>query len=212
MSRKIRIVLIDDHEVVRAGFKMLIATNDLFEVVGEASRGEFAMQLYEQLKPDIIIMDLSMPGIGGLESIHRITNRYDQALILVFSIYNKEIYVTRALAAGAKGYITKNSAPELIFEAILRLVSGAIYVEAGLIDSNNEDQPLVDYQLIVSELSEREFDVFRLLVQGFSIEKISKDLCLATKTVSNYITHLKKKLHAGSLIELVKIAEILGVV
>lgn len=191
---------------------MLIATNDLFEVVGEASRGEFAMQLYEQLKPDIIIMDLSMPGIGGLESMHRITNRYDQALILVFSIYNKEIYVTRALAAGAKGYITKNSAPELIFEAILRLVSGAIYVEAGLIDSNNENQPLVDYQLIVSELSEREFDVFRLLVQGFSIEKISKDLCLTTKTVSNYITHLKKKLHAGSLIELVKIAEILGVV
>ena len=92
------------------------------------------------------------------------------------------------------------------------MVSGDIYVEAGLIDSNNEDQPLVDYQLIVSELSEREFDVFRLLVQGFSIEKISKDLCLATKTVSNYITHLKKKLHASSLIELVKIAEILGVV
>lgn len=212
MEQKIKIVLVDDHAIVRAGFNMLISANALFEVVGEASRGEMVMQLYEDLKPDIVIMDLSMPGMGGLAASQRLTQRYAEALIIVFSVYENQVYIARALSSGAKGYITKNSAPELLFDAINTVISGGIYIEDGLVNNGEEDNRFINYKSIVSELSDREFDVFRLLVQGVKIENIANDLSLASKTVANYITQIKKKLQVNTSIELVKIAEVLGVV
>ncbi|MEY4720242.1 MAG: hypothetical protein RL563_2860, partial [Pseudomonadota bacterium] len=100
MNDKINILLVDDHVVVRAGFRMLLATSDSLAVMAEASRGEQAIQLFDSLKPDIVVMDLSMPGIGGLETIRRLLQRDHEALILVFSVHHEQAYVSRALAAG----------------------------------------------------------------------------------------------------------------
>ena len=211
MSLKIKIILVDDHAVVRAGFRMLLATSEDIEVIGEASRGEEAIQQFLDLKPDMVVMDLSMPGIGGLETIYRIIQRDSKALILVFSVHQEQVYVNRALNAGAKGYITKNSAPEILPEAIAAIMQGERYVEQGLIKFNSALKSKSDYQTIIGEFSQREFDVFRMLVQGMTVHKIADELCLGYKTVANYATQIRKKLQVDTLVELVHIAENLGI-
>ncbi len=207
---KISVILVDDHAVVRAGFRMLLSTGDKIEVVGEASRGEQAIQLYQELQPDVVVMDLSMPGIGGLETIRRIIQRDGEALILVFSVHHEQVYISRALAAGAKGYITKNSAPEILTEAIAALVRGDNYVEQGLLKTRQERQTVNDHQAILAEFSPREFDVFTLLARGLTVHKVADQLCLGQKTVANYATQIKKKLQVDTTTELAHIAVNLG--
>jgi len=212
MNKK-KVLLVDDHAVVRAGFKLLLtAAVPNIEVIAEAHRGEEAIQLYLTHQPDIIVMDLSMPGIGGLETIKRIIQRDAAANILVFSVHDEQVYVHRALNAGAKGYITKNSAPEILPEAIDCILHGQSYIEKGLVKGNVE-QPLVkDYQQIINDFSVREFDIFKLLAAGLTSHKIAEELCLGYKTVANYVTQIKKKLHVSSIAELAHIAVMQGVV
>ncbi|OQW79951.1 MAG: DNA-binding response regulator [Proteobacteria bacterium ST_bin11] len=210
MNNKIKIVLVDDHLVVRAGFKMLLAAGDSIEVIGEAERGEQAIQLYLELQPDMLVMDLSMPGIGGLETIRRIIQRDSQARILVFSVHHEQVYVSRALAAGAQGYITKNSAPGILAEAIAAIMSGEQYVERGLVKGGNEERQHTGYQTIIAGFSAREFDVFSLLAQGLTVHKVADQLCLGHKTVANYATQIKKKLQVDTTTELAHIAVNLG--
>jgi two-component system invasion response regulator UvrY len=212
MSDKIKIILVDDHAVVRAGFSMLLAADEHIEVVAEAERGEQAIQLYQELQPDMIVMDLSMPGIGGLETIRRIIQRDPQARILVFSVHHEQVYVQRALAAGAKGYLSKNGAPELLSEAISVIMDGDSYIERGLLKVNPEQLVGDDYQTIINGLSPREFDVFNLLAQGLTVNKVADQLCLGQKTVANYATQIKKKLQVETAAELAHIAVRLGVV
>ena len=152
MNDKIKIILVDDHAVVRAGFSMLLAADEHIEVVAEAERGEQAIQLYQELQPDMMVMDLSMPGIGGLETIRRIMQRDPQARILVFSVHHEQVYVQRALAAGAKGYLSKNGAPELLSEAISVIMEGDSYIERGLLKVNPEQVLSDDYQTIIDGL------------------------------------------------------------
>ncbi len=206
MSRKINIILVDDHAVVRAGFRMLLATCDNIEVIGEAERGEQAIQLYLELLPDILVMDLSMPGIGGLEAIRRIVQRDPQARILVFSVHHEQVYVQRALSAGAQGYITKNSAPAILALAVEKIMQGRCYVEQGLIGRAGG----LAYQGIIDAFTQREFDVFALLAQGLTVQKIAEQLCLGQKTVANYATQIKKKLQVETTAELAHIAVNLG--
>ena len=201
-EQKIKILLVDDHAVVRAGFKLLLSSVAGMEVCGEADRGEKAVRLYQTLQPDIVVMDLSMPGIGGLETIRRIVQRHEQANILVFSVHHEQVYVNRALMSGAKGYITKNSAPEILPEAIAGILQGQRYVEAGLL----KEAAQRDYQAIIETFSAREFDVFRLLAQGLTVHNIADELCLSYKTVANYATQIKKKLNAVTVAELMRIA------
>ena len=210
MTEKIKIILVDDHAVVRAGFRMLLATSESIEVISEASRGEEAIGQYVNLKPDVVVMDLSMPGLGGLETIHRIVQRDGNAKILVFSVYHQRVYVDRALNAGAKGYITKNSAPEILAEAIVTIMQGQSYIEQGLIKISNSIKSHSDYQAIIHQFSPREFDVFRMLAQGMSVHKIAGELCLGYKTIANYATQIRKKLQVDTLIELAHIAEDFG--
>jgi len=210
MTEKIKIILVDDHAVVRAGFRMLLTTSESIEVISEASRGEEAIGQYVNLKPDVVVMDLSMPGLGGLETIHRIVQRDGNAKILVFSVYHQRVYVNRALNAGAKGYITKNSAPEILIEAIVTIMQGHNYIEQGLIKINNSIKSQSDYQAIIHEFSPREFDVFRMLAQGMSVQKIADELCLGYKTIANYATQIRKKLQVDTLIDLAHIAEDFG--
>lgn len=208
---KIKIILVDDHLVVRAGFKMLLSAGDRIEVIAEASRGEQAIQLYLEQQPDIVVMDLSMPGIGGLETIRRILQRDEKARVLVFSVHHEQVYVSRALEAGARGYITKNSAPEILVEAIDAIMQGEMYVEQALKKHAEEAQTPLACQEIIDDFSAREFDIFVLLASGLTVQKIADQLCLGQKTVANYATQIKKKLRVDTVTELAHIAVDLGV-
>lgn len=204
---KIKVILVDDHAVVRAGFRMLLSAEADIDVIAEADRGEAACQLYLEQQPDVLVLDLSMPGIGGLESIRRICNRDSSAKILVFSVHDEMVYVDRAMSAGARGYITKNSAPDILVSAIQQIAAGEIYIEQGLM----KNRPLLqDYQTIVDSLSAREFDVFLLLAKGLTAHKIADELCLGYKTVANYGTQIRSKLKVSSVAELAHIALVLG--
>ena len=210
MKSKIKILLVDDHAVVRAGFKLLLATSSDKEVIAEAESGEQAIQLYQACQPDIIVLDLSMPGIGGLETIKRLVQRDEKVKILVFSVYDEQVYVTRALNAGAKGYITKNSAPEILPGAIESIHNGRRYVEHGLLKKSRGEVSEHDFQSTIQTFSAREFDIFRLLAKGLTSHKIADELCLSYKTVANYVTQIKKKLQVSSIAELTHIAILLG--
>jgi two-component system invasion response regulator UvrY len=216
MKKRITVMLVDDHAVVRAGFRMLLSTEENIDVVAEAERGEQACQLYLERQPDIVVLDLSMPGIGGLESIRRICNRDPNARVLVFSVHHESVYVDRALQAGAKGYITKNSAPVILMEAIQQIDAGEIYIEQALRKGKDEvisDQRVskTDYQAIVATLSAREFDIFLLLAKGLTAHKIADELCLGYKTIANYGTQIKSKFKVSTVAELAHIAIVLGV-
>jgi len=211
MKDRIKVILVDDHAVVRAGFRLLLATADDIEVIAEAERGEQACQLYLEQQPDVMVLDLSMPGIGGLESIRRICNRDSDARILVFSVHDEMVYVDRAMNAGAKGYITKNSAPGILVEAIQKIAEGGIYIEQGLMKNMPAQNSEVEYQTIIDTLSAREFDVFLLLAKGLTAHKIADELCLGYKTVANYGTQIRSKLKVSSVAELAHIAMVLGV-
>jgi two-component system invasion response regulator UvrY len=211
MKEKIKVILVDDHAVVRAGFRLLLSSVDHIDVVAEAERGEQACQLYLEKQPDVIVLDLSMPGIGGLESIRRILLRDSAARILVFSVHDETVYVNRALGAGAKGYITKNSAPEILVEALEKIAAGEAYIEQGLRKNLPAQANQADYRALIDTLSAREFDVFRLLAKGLTLHRISDELCLGYKTVANYGTQIKSKLKVSTTAELAHIAMVLGV-
>ncbi len=209
----ISILLIDDHAIVRAGFRLLLEAASGIDIVAEAGRGEMAGQLFIETQPDVIVMDLSMPGIGGLEAIRRLCSRHPEAKVLVFSVHDENVYVSRALAAGAKGYITKSSAPDLLVHAIRRIAAGHRYVEPGLEKSPQLGQQpsAIDYKGLINALSPREFDIFCLLAKGLTAHKIADELCLGYKTVANYGTQIKAKFAVNSVAELAQIAAVLGI-
>jgi DNA-binding NarL/FixJ family response regulator len=210
MTKPIKVILVDDHAVVRAGFKMLLATEPTIKVIAEAQRGEEACQTYFELKPDVLVLDLSMPGIGGLECIRRIVSRDKDAKILVLSVHDESVYIERALNAGAKAYISKHAHPETLVEAIWKIARGEIYIEQSL--QYSQVSGINDYKAMVDSLSAREFDVFLLLAKGYTSHKIASELCLGYKTIANYSTQIKNKLGATTVAELVHIALVSGLI
>lgn len=211
MKQVIKVILVDDHAIVRAGFRMLLATEESILVVAETERGEEVWQLYAELHPDVVVMDLSMPGIGGLETIRRICLRDGKAKILAFSVHDEPVYVNRAMNAGAKGYISKNSAPSILIEAIHKIAAGEMYIEQALLQNSGTQSTEIDYMAIIEAFSAREFDVFLLLAKGYTAHKISEDLCLSYKTVANYGTQIRSKLKVSSTAELAHIAIVSGI-
>lgn len=211
MKAAIKVLLVDDHAVVRAGFRMLLSAVEGIEVIAEASRGEAVCQLYLDTQPDVTVLDLSMPGIGGLETLRRMVSRDSNAKVLVFSVHDEAVYVNRAMAAGAQGYISKSTAPDILVEAIQAIAKGEIYIEQGLLKKSLSSQSQANqYRAIVDTLSPREFDVFLLLAKGLTAHKIAEELCLGYKTVANYGTQIKSKLQVESVAELAHIAMALG--
>jgi two-component system, NarL family, invasion response regulator UvrY len=211
MTAPIRVILMDDHAVVRAGFRMLLSTETNIEVIAEADCGEQACQLYFEKRPDVMVMDLSMPGIGGLESIRRILNREPSAKLLVFSVHNEMVYVTRALQAGASGYVTKQGHPDTLAKAIQQIAGGTIYIDPSLLKQSPHPEDTTNYRTVIEALSGREFDVFLLLAKGLTIHKIAAELCIGHKTVANYGTQIRHKLQVSTVAELAHIAIALGV-
>ena len=200
-------MLVDDHAVVRAGYRLLLSQSGLIEIVREAERGEEACQQYAECKPDVVVMDLSMPGMGGLAAIRRILARDPDARILAFSIHDEAVYAERALEAGAYGYITKSCAPEILVQAVLAVARNEHYIEREI--AQRLDKKKVsgqDAAANLQTLSAREFDVFCLLAQGRTPREIAGELRLSYKTTSNYSTLIKSKLGVNTTAEMARLA------
>jgi DNA-binding NarL/FixJ family response regulator len=208
-TAKITVILVDDHAIVRAGFRLLLATESDIDVIAETSRGEEILQIYSELKPDIVVMDLSMAGIGGLETTRRLVMREDDAKIIVFSVHHEKVYIQRALDAGARGYICKHAHPDMLIDAIKQVAKGRIYIDPSLVDDAQHQEDMTTYQTIIATLSPREFDVFVLLAKGMTAHQISDELCLSYKTVANYGTTIRSKLNVTSMAQLANIATLL---
>ena len=211
MAKKTTIVLVDDHAVVRAGVRRLLEQEPLFEVTGEAESGEKAYQIFGELKPDVMVMDLSMPGMGGLESIRRILMRYEKAKILVLSMHEDLSFANQALKLGAKGYLTKNTLADDLVKSIETVTQGDVFL-SDEIAKKMAMQSISGNQDPVHELSAREFEIFRLLAEGFDIDAIASTLNISSKTVSNYQTMIKQKLNINTPIELIRYAIKVGVI
>lgn len=213
MNPKIAVMLVDDHAVVRAGYRMLLSQTGNIEVVGEAARGEEACQLYQDRRPDVTVMDLNLPGIGGLAALRRIIGRDPAARVLMFSIHDELVYVARSLEAGARGYITKSCPPEMLVEAVARIAGGETFMEPGLAQKLAFHNISRDDALVaLNSLSAREFDVFCLLAKGLNTREAAEELQLSFKTVSNYASLIKDKLDVSSTVELVRLAYQFGVI
>ncbi len=213
MSRKISVLLVDDHAVVRTGYKTYLSLSERIGEIYEADRGELACQIYDRYQPDVVVMDLSMPGLGGLESIRRLINRHQKCKILVFSIHNELVYVTRAIKAGAKGYITKNNAPETLVTAVCTIAEGWTYVDPDLAQQLAVNMAVdQDETTKVKSLSPREFDIFCLLANGLTSKQAAEQLCLSYKTVCNHSTSIKEKLGIKTMSELTLLATRQGII
>jgi two-component system invasion response regulator UvrY len=202
---QIKILLVDDHAVVRMGFKMLIEAEADIKVIGEAESGEVAVKLFQELKPDIIVMDITMPGIGGLEAIDRIMAKDKNTKILVLSAHEDSVHPKRVLNAGAMGYLTKRSAAEELIKAIKSIHQGKRYLEPNIAQQmaitqlSGETNP-------VEILSDREFEVFMALAKGKSTNDIADTLCLSPRTVGTHLYNIKQKLNANNSAEIALIA------
>lgn len=202
---KISILLVDDHELVRAGFRRLLEDGDKFTVVAEASSGEQAVQDYVKHKPDVVVMDISMPGIGGIGAIERIIARDPDAYILVLSVHEDGVFTTRALQAGAKGFIPKRSAPEEMIKAVEQVAQGKMCIDPE-IAQQIAMQKLTGSDNVLVVLSQREFEVFRLLAEGKTVNNIADVLNLSPKTVGTHHTNIKQKLDVANSAGLARLA------
>lgn len=211
MTAVIRVILADDHAVVRSGLRRLLEQSNAVEVIAEADSGEQAYQLYGEHLPDVLVMDMSMPGMGGLEALRRVLSRHPSARVVIFSMHENASFATQALSAGARGYVAKSGAAEDLMKALREVSSGKSYLSPSVA------QKIVLQNMSGSEdptkrLSAREFEVFRLIAEGHNVDEIAEILKISQKTVANYQTLLKQKLGVNSPVELVRLAIRYGVI
>jgi DNA-binding NarL/FixJ family response regulator len=201
----IKVMLVDDHEVVRSGVRRFLEVGDEFQVISECDSGEDAYEAYAKVAPDIVIMDLSMPGMGGLEAIRRLMLRYDNPKVIVLSMHENQAIVESAFKAGAKGYITKSLVSHELPDAIKKVLAGETHLSADVskayaaIGLKNQNNPL-------GALSIKELEVFRLIAEGNELEDVAEILSMSPKTVANYQSEIKKKLGVSTPIEFVRLA------
>ncbi len=209
MFNKTRLLLVDDHAVVREGYRRLLECRPDLTIIGEAATAREAFEQYRLLSPDVLILDLGRPDMGGVELIRRLVQRDADVRILVFTMHREPIFATQALRAGALGYITKSSPPDVLVAAVYQVaarrqvISPDIAPELALALLNQSNEPL-------AELSPREFEILRLLLDGCSSEEIGNRLSITAKTVQNCHYQIKAKLGVRSDIELTRVALKLG--
>ncbi|MGB2833235.1 MAG: response regulator transcription factor [Methylotenera sp.] len=202
---QINVMLVDDHAVVRMGFKMLLESDADIKVITEAESGEQAIQRYMEFKPHVVVMDITMPGMGGLEAIERILAKDSAAKILVLSAHEDSVHPKRVLNAGAMGYLTKRSAAEEMIKAIRIVATGKKYLEAS-VAQQMAIQQLSGDQNPVDVLSPREFEVFMALAKGKTTNEIAETLFLSPRTVGTHLYNIKQKLNANNSAEIALIA------
>ncbi len=202
----IRVLLVDDHAVVRMGFRLLLQSQPSMSVIAEADSGEAACQRYLELKPDVIVMDLAMPGMGGLEAVRRILAHDTQARILTLSAQDDPMHARRALREGALGFLSKRSAPEALLEAVSAVAAGQRFIDRSLAQKLALDEIQGSAKSVIERLSEREFDVFIRLARGATVQRIAEDLRLSPSTVGTHLYNVKQKLQVNNQSELTLIA------
>jgi DNA-binding NarL/FixJ family response regulator len=208
MAGIVSVLLVDDHAVVREGYRRLLERSPSIEVVGEAADAQSAYLAFVEHRPQVTVMDISLPGASGIEALRRIRARDAEARVLMFSMYEDPIFASRALQAGARGYITKAAAPEALVEAVLAVARGEPYL-TGRIAHDLALRP--DQSATASNLSPREFEVLRMLVAGRSLAEIAESLGLTIKTVANHQSLLRQKLGVSSALQLLQAAARLGI-
>jgi len=205
----IRILLADDHRLFRFGLKQLLDQRAGLTVVGEARNGFEAAELAATLKPDVILMDVSMPELNGLEATRRILEANPSAKVVILSMHSDRRYVTEALKSGARGYLLKDSTPEELLKSVSRVMAGQYYLSAGVNQQLIADfigLPDPEAQTPFNQLSAREREVLQLLAEGASTRQIADRLNLSGKTVESHRLHLMEKLDLHSVAELTKYA------
>ena len=212
MTELITVVLVDDHPVVRDGYRRLLEQSANIKVVAEASNGETGIEHYRTYSPDILILDINMPGIGGLETIRRIKAYDEKSKILVFSMHSNEIMIQRALEAGALGYLTKQGGMGQMVEAVQQVANGRMFIDADHVTSLAQHKLSDNAADPISVLSAREFQVFKLLAEGNSVSDIGKMLSISAKTVGVHHTNIMKKLGLHNASQLVRLAILCNVI
>jgi len=202
----IRVLLVDDHAVVRMGFRLLLQSQGEMSVIAEAESGEVACQRYLELSPDVVVMDLAMPGMGGLEALRRIRAHHPQARVLTLSAQDDPMHARRALREGALGFLSKRSAPEALIDAVTAVAAGQRYLDPSLAQKLALDEIDGTAKSVVDRLSEREFEVFIRLARGASVQRIAEDLKLSPSTVGTHLYNIKQKLRMTNQSELTLIA------
>ena len=200
-----RVMLVDDHAIVREGYRSLLQKQDRLQVVAEADNGADAYRVYKEARPDLVIMDLSMPGIGGVEAIRRIRQWDKSARILVFTMHQSAAYAIQAIKAGARGFVTKSNPPEALLRAITEVMAGRIALSPD-IDHELAINRLADEPSAIDALSPREFEILRMLLAEKSVDEIANTLHISVKTAANTRYQIRAKLGVGSDIELVRLA------
>jgi DNA-binding NarL/FixJ family response regulator len=209
MGDVVTVLLVDDHAVVREGYRRLLEKCPSIAVVGEASDAQSAYIAFQEHQPQVTVMDIALPGASGIDALRRIRARAPTAQVLMFSMYEDPVFAARALQAGARGYVTKAAAPEVLVEAVLTVARGQPYLvgrvaqELALRNLNEGDA--------AGKLSPREFEVLRMLVAGRPLNDIARSLGLTTKTVANHQSILRQKLGAVTAVQLLQAAARLGI-
>src|SRR6516225_10451200 len=209
-ARAVKILIVDDHPIVRSGLRRLLTVEPEIEV-REAANGREALSVFREQQPTLVILDLNLPGVGGLEVLSRLKAIDPDARILVLSMHDDQIHVTRALQAGAAGYVSKNASPEELLEAIRRVAGGYTYIEHEIAEElvfsqiRPASHPLKD-------LTSRDLEIMRLLAEGCTLPQIADALGLSYKTAANSCTRIKARLGAASTADLVRIAIRTGLV
>jgi two-component system invasion response regulator UvrY len=212
VSNLIKVLLVDDHELVRIGIRRLLQDINGIKVVGEAKTGEEAVRLAKEFIPDVVLMDVQMPGIGGLEATRKMSRHNPDVKIIALTVFGEEPYPSRLLQAGAAGYITKGCDADEMVRAIRSVYSGQRYISAEIAQqlalkrfTKPEDSPL-------DVLSERELQITLMITSGQKVQDISEKLCLSPKTVNSYRYRIFEKLGINSDVELTLLALRLGLV
>lgn len=202
----INIVLVDDHDLVRTGIKRLLHDTPGIKVVGEARTGEDGLKVIRDLKPNIILMDVKMPGIGGLETIHKVLRSDPDAKIIVVSVFDNDFFPARLIQAGALGYISKGSSQDEMIQAIRSVQAGQRYISPEIANqialrrlSDQKNSPF-------DELSERELQVMMLIIKGTKVQVVAEKLHLSSKTVNSYRYRIFDKLGIKTDVELIHLA------
>jgi two-component system, NarL family, invasion response regulator UvrY len=208
-GKRVTVLLVDDHAVVRAGYRRLLESDPHVTVVGEATNSIEALHVDRELRPDVVVLDIALPGVSGMETLRRILAKRPAAQVLIFSMYDDAIYATRALSAGALGYVSKASAPELLVDAVRAVAKGRQYLSPDVCQSMSEVSNRTSE--LAQSLSGREHEVLRLLSQGYDLSEVGKRLGISAKTVANLQTSIKQKLGATTALQLLIMARQLGV-
>ena len=201
----VKVILVDDHLVVRSGVKRLLEEQTDLQVVAEAETGDEAYKLYHQHQPDVMLMDMNMSNSSGLATLGQIKARFPEARLIMFTSRPEVVFAVQAIGAGAKGYVLKSSTAEEVIQAVRQVAGGKSYLSSevaqaiALQNISADDDP-------TRALTPREFEIFRLLAEGADIDTIADTLKIGQKTVANYQTQLKHKLNIHTPVELVRLA------